>query len=592
MNIDFVLPASPIPCDLPPESAAGTNPNADNVSFTAALEAETLKLMAAAPALALPTGRVAAEASANVVDTGAWGASLVSTGIVQFLIPDSESPKIHKTSPDLDASQTAATLPSLLGLVWNDSPGKILPSAENSAGKPEPEQQEPRLVRTTQVATEPQPLFVDHNVATIQETALPEPASNTEQPADLKVPPPTFAISENSEKEAVSNVLERTSKTSEPSETPVLKRESLSEEPIQLDSPIPKPQHVERNSVEKDSVEKDSKVVHLAPVPEEFEAATTVRPADSQQPVSERPSPEDTVEHSPAPMTPEQQQLIPEARIAAVEGTKVEAPPRQERAAAPREKPETTELVAEPVLTTVPDPITTISADSENHYQETRKPVARESKVVSGEKVQISRESEPLPQPPTAPIRSETNGIDKHESLGPAVVPHSTKHPAVETVKPIEALGSDQTTQWTQIERTDVVSQLVEKARSLRFDRPNEIVVSLKPESLGRISMRASLVDRTMVATISAESERVRQLLQLELPAIQRSLQETGVIARVAVTEQADLHFGNSLSHGQPRFRQQPETLPFREELISQNPAATTEVADTRYTTHSVHFIA
>jgi hypothetical protein len=64
------------------------------------------------------------------------------------------------------------------------------------------------------------------------------------------------------------------------------------------------------------------------------------------------------------------------------------------------------------------------------------------------------------------------------------------------------------------------------------------------------------------------------------------------VIARVAVTEQADLHFGNSLSHGQPRFRQQPETLPFREELISQNPAATTEVADTRYTTHSVHFIA
>jgi flagellar hook-length control protein FliK len=207
------------------------------------------------------------------------------------------------------------------------------------------------------------------------------------------------------------------------------------------------------------------------------------------------------------------------------------------------------------------------------------------------------REAE-VPLKPAAEVEGEPRPNTKvigAKEVGTATsiaVPRETKHHAIESTAPLETTESTQAAQWTQIEKSNVLNQLIEKARSLRWDRNSEIIVSLKPESLGRISMRASLVDRTMVATIAAESDKVRQILQLDLPVIQRSLQENGIVARVEVSQQSDLNLSqNNPSHGQPRFRQN-DSLPFQEEVISHTPAATTEVADARYSTHSVHLIA
>jgi flagellar hook-length control protein FliK len=147
---------------------------------------------------------------------------------------------------------------------------------------------------------------------------------------------------------------------------------------------------------------------------------------------------------------------------------------------------------------------------------------------------------------------------------------------------------------WSQIEKSDVLSQLVEKARSLRWDRNSEIVVSLKPESLGRINMRASLVDRTMVAEISADSESVRRLIQVELPVLQRALQESGIPARVVVSDQSNMSLDyNSPSNGQARTRQSMSDPPMGSGAqLHVHTAATSDVVDSRYGSHSVHLIA
>jgi flagellar hook-length control protein FliK len=150
---------------------------------------------------------------------------------------------------------------------------------------------------------------------------------------------------------------------------------------------------------------------------------------------------------------------------------------------------------------------------------------------------------------------------------------------------------STQSEHWSQVEKANVISQLIEKARALRWDRNTEIVVSLKPESLGRISMRAFLVDRTMVAMIATESDKVRQLIQVEIPAIQHSLHESGIPARVLVSHQTDVNFDySSAGNGQSPFRQDaPEVSP-GEDVDS--PPLAPEITDSRYGSHSVHLIA
>src|SRR6185295_586396 len=109
--------------------------------------------------------------------------------------------------------------------------------------------------------------------------------------------------------------------------------------------------------------------------------------------------------------------------------------------------------------------------------------------------------------------------------------------------------------QWSQIEKSNVVSQVIEKARLFRWENNSEIIISLKPESLGRISVRAAMVDQTIVATIVAESDKVRSLLQSELPALHRALQQDGIPARIDVAQAREPNFAAG-GGGQPHLHQ------------------------------------
>jgi flagellar hook-length control protein FliK len=157
-------------------------------------------------------------------------------------------------------------------------------------------------------------------------------------------------------------------------------------------------------------------------------------------------------------------------------------------------------------------------------------------------------------------------------------------------------------------QKASVISQLVEKAQLLVRDRNSEIVIALKPDSLGRITLRASMVDNELVTTIVAESHAVKTILQADLPALHSVLQEAGVeTARVIVAKETDMNFAggapsnHSFEFQQPQHQSQQQAgssrwydewasmnLDAEQPQLSRVPVS----VDSRYAARSIHFIA
>jgi flagellar hook-length control protein FliK len=112
---------------------------------------------------------------------------------------------------------------------------------------------------------------------------------------------------------------------------------------------------------------------------------------------------------------------------------------------------------------------------------------------------------------------------------------------------------------WSQVEKAQVASQIVERAHLLGKDQ-NELMVVLKPEFLGKVNLHAAMVDNQLVATIMAESASVKQMLESQLSSLQTALHEQGLpVARVEVVQGSQLSFAD-LGAGQSSSQQHLES--------------------------------
>ena len=152
-------------------------------------------------------------------------------------------------------------------------------------------------------------------------------------------------------------------------------------------------------------------------------------------------------------------------------------------------------------------------------------------------------------------------------------------------------------------EKTDVIAQIVDKIELMVRGKNSEITVSLKPEFLGRITLRASMVNDALVTTIIAESATVRKIIESELPALQHSLQDSGLHgAKIVIAQETETNFfgsaaGPSYSHQQQGSGfQWPDRTPHAPSLeqdeVSAKPRRTPPVLDSRYRSNSIHLIA
>jgi len=104
-----------------------------------------------------------------------------------------------------------------------------------------------------------------------------------------------------------------------------------------------------------------------------------------------------------------------------------------------------------------------------------------------------------------------------------------------------------------QVDTGWLLDQVVKKCDLLVRDNLSEMKMVLKPEFLGRLTIKIAVEDNLVTARFVAESAYTRQLLEASLPELKTSLEANGIKldrAEVAVAH----HSGQGLQ-GQPDFR-------------------------------------
>ncbi len=74
-----------------------------------------------------------------------------------------------------------------------------------------------------------------------------------------------------------------------------------------------------------------------------------------------------------------------------------------------------------------------------------------------------------------------------------------------------------------------VISPAIEKARVILTDEKSEIVIDLKPESLGRLSLKIVTENGAVAARFTADSYQVKEVLEANMQALRDSLERQGL---------------------------------------------------------------
>lgn len=99
---------------------------------------------------------------------------------------------------------------------------------------------------------------------------------------------------------------------------------------------------------------------------------------------------------------------------------------------------------------------------------------------------------------------------------------------------------------------SEIISQVIENAKTIIGPDKSEMVMELKPETLGRISLKVVTEQGIVAAKFIADNQRVRQVLEVNMQLLKDSLEKQGIqVQSFSVSVRQDLnHFsGNSPRH-------------------------------------------
>jgi len=83
------------------------------------------------------------------------------------------------------------------------------------------------------------------------------------------------------------------------------------------------------------------------------------------------------------------------------------------------------------------------------------------------------------------------------------------------------------------VSREEVLSQVIEKAKVVLSHDKSEMVMELKPDHLGKLSLKVVTERGMVMAKISAESERVKEILESNMQLLKDSLKNRGYLYRM-----------------------------------------------------------
>lgn len=92
-----------------------------------------------------------------------------------------------------------------------------------------------------------------------------------------------------------------------------------------------------------------------------------------------------------------------------------------------------------------------------------------------------------------------------------------------------EASSSGKTMGSPNVNKQEVIEQIVEKAKVMINHGSTEMEISLKPDSLGKIQLRVALENQAITAQFVAESDQVKRILESSMVDLRKMLQDNGI---------------------------------------------------------------
>ncbi len=162
--------------------------------------------------------------------------------------------------------------------------------------------------------------------------------------------------------------------------------------------------------------------------------------------------------------------------------------------------------------------------------------------------------------------RNIENQINDTQSIDATVVTNETKN-----INNLQFESITKTlTQNNQTSFSNIMNQVIESAQVSLDENMSEMLIKLKPESLGDLSMKIVIEKGMIIAKFDVESQIVKQALESNLQDLRSALDDKGIQVQefsVSVNQ-------NSKQHKNPQFSNKKNkryTTPFVEEGITNN---------------------
>ncbi|MBP2653116.1 MAG: Flagellar hook-length control protein-like protein [Firmicutes bacterium] len=110
-------------------------------------------------------------------------------------------------------------------------------------------------------------------------------------------------------------------------------------------------------------------------------------------------------------------------------------------------------------------------------------------------------------------------------------------------------------------DRYNVLGQIVEQAKVINRPNNSEMVIKLKPEHLGELTLKIVVENGAVSATFLSNNSEVRSAIESSLPQLRQELSNQGLkVDQVGVYASMNQSFGNSHQR-QSQYQEQPATI-------------------------------
>jgi len=116
----------------------------------------------------------------------------------------------------------------------------------------------------------------------------------------------------------------------------------------------------------------------------------------------------------------------------------------------------------------------------------------------------------------------------------------------------IDAVSKPETIRQPVTMAEKIISQVVSKAKVIVDGQKSEMVINLKPDSLGKLSMKVMTENKLVTAEIIAENYQVKQVIESGMQQLKQSLEEQGMFIQdlsVSVRQDGKKDTRNSMSN-------------------------------------------